>query len=388
MQRTNLYKIYLILYFILAFILKTPSRRPFLEVHELFSIFLPIINISNPFTEISNWIPAPIPYYKKPQYFPYVKVNSRLSMCNESYSKSIPEDATLINCINNAVVFKNGQIMTSYFSWHNLAPFYNTKGSNSIDIRPIEHIDQGIYFFHPFHTCYFHFLIETFPLLYCFGDEIIKNSVILHGKFMKKPFNELFNILNLTIKRTIIVGTPVYVKKLYVSNPSFYDGCNPNALRHFRLQLLKKCNVFDIPSTENVIYNRKRSRFIKNFDEMVDALKSELPSYKFTILPNFRSIYQQVKFWRSARFAMMIHGSTISNILYMRPKAVAFEFARKDCRSTYVMLSHVLGIRLYEIMFQNQTRFYSMFAETSILIPAVRKIMKMLDKENLTEIFE
>lgn len=53
------------------------------------------------------------------------------------------------------------------------------------------------------------------------------------------------------------------------------------------------------------------------------------------------------------------------------------------------MLSHVLGIRLYEIMFQNQTnRLCTMFVETSILIPAVRKIMEILDKENLTEIYE
>lgn len=50
------------------------------------------------------------------------------------------------------------------------------------------------------------------------------------------------------------------------------------------------------------------------------------------------------------------------------------------------MLSHVLGIRLYEIMFRNQTTHYSMEAEPSILIPAVEKIMKMLDKEKLTEI--
>lgn len=58
----------------------------------------------------------------------------------------------------------------------------------------------------------------------------------------------------------------------------------------------------------------------------------------------------------------------------MRPKADAFEFAKKDCRNTYVMLSHVLGIKLYEIMFQNQTnRLCTMFVETSILIPAVEK---------------
>lgn len=310
-------------------------------------------------------------------------------MCNESYNKSVPEDPTLINFIKNAVVFKSGQIMTSGFTWHHLFnyyQYYHFKDSTSIDIRPLEFIEQAIYFFHPFNKCYFHFLIETFPLVFCFGEEIISKSVLLHGRFMKKQFSDLCNLLNISFQRVLYVGTPVYVKKLYISNPHFFDGCNPNALRHFRLQILKKCKIENIPSTANVIYNRKRSRFIRNFDVMVEALKTGLPNYKFVLLPDKKSIAQQAKFWRTARFAMMIHGSTLSNMLFMRPKAVVFEFARRDCRNTYVMLSHVLGIRLYEIMFRNQTTHYSMEAEPSILIPAVEKIMKMLDKENLTEI--
>ena len=307
-------------------------------------------------------------------------------MCNESYNKSIPEDPTVINCITNAVVFKKGQIMTSSFSWHHFWGYYDTKDQNSVILDSLERIDQAIHFFHPFYTCYFHLLIETFPLLLSFGEKILKDSVILHDKLLKKQFNDLVSILEIKFKRTLYVGLPVYVKKLYVANPYFFDGCNPNALRHFRLLLLKKCQIVDVPSTQNLIYNRKRSRFIKNFDELVESLKSELPSYKFVILPDKMNMVKQAKFWRSVRFAMMIHGSTLSNMIFMRPKAVVIEYARKDCRSTYVMLSHVLGIRLYEVLFNNQTRCYSMWAEPKILIPVVKKIMEMLDKEELTEI--
>ena len=42
---------------------------------------------------------------------------------------------------------------------------------------------------------------------------------------------------------------------------------------------------------------------------MVEALKTGLPNYKFVLLPDKKSIVQQAKFWRTARFAMMIHGS-------------------------------------------------------------------------------
>ena len=359
---------------------------PIVYFKDIATLFHPTKKIINPFVEIPNWISAPIPQYKHAQYIPYVKVNELLSMCDENYNKSVPEDPTLINVIYNAVVFKKGQIMTSLFSWHHFHKYYQICDYNSTDIRQIEHIEQAIYFFHPFYTCYFHFLIETFPLFYCFGDKILRNSVILHNRFMKKQFNELCQILNITYKSTLCVGRQVFVKKLYISNPHFFDGCNPNALRHFRFQILKKCDIIDLPSTENLIYNRKRSRFIKNFPEMVDALKRELPTYKFILLPSSNSIFDQAKFWRTVRFAMMIHGSTLSNMLFMRPKAVVFEFARKDCRNSFVMFGHVLGIRLYEIMFRNQTKFYSMYAESSILIPAVRKIMEMLDNENLTEI--
>lgn len=362
-----------------------PFRQtPFFDFHGIITLFRPKKSIIYPIFEIPNWIPAPIPLYNQTKYIPYVKINELVSICDDNYNQSVPDEATLINFINNAVVFKKGQIMTPSFNWHHLYKYYHMKDEKSVDIKQIEHIKQAIYFFHPFHTCYFHFLIETFPLLYSLGDEILRKSVILHNRFMKHQFNELCQILNITFKRSLFVGTPVFVKKLYITTPSFYDGCNPNALRHFRSQILKKLNIFDgIPTTKNLIYNRKNNRFIINFQEMVDALKKELPSYDFTIIPLSKSITDQVKLWRTTRFAMMMHGSTLSNMIFMKPNAIVLEFAKKDCRNTFVMLSRVLGIRLYEIMFRNQTKYFNVYVDLSILIPAVRKIMKILDKGNL-----
>ena len=90
--------------------------------------------------------------------------------------------------------------MTSVFTWHHLFnyyQYYRFKDSASIDIRPLEVIEQAIYFFHPFYTCCFHFLIETFPLVFCFGEDIISKSVLLHGRFMKKQFSDFCNLSNI-----------------------------------------------------------------------------------------------------------------------------------------------------------------------------------------------
>ncbi|KAK8833777.1 hypothetical protein M9Y10_037268 [Tritrichomonas musculus] len=378
---------FILLYVAFALILNLLRyKKPNLKPEKALREFRPKKIITDPLSQIPNWVPAPIPQYKAANYYPYIRINSLVSMCNESFNKSVPEDPTVITCIINAVVFKKGQIITSSFSWHHFWQYYDTKDQDSVNLTSLEIIDQAVYYFHPFHTCYFHLLIETFPLLLSFGKKILKDSVILHGRLLKKQFNELLSLFEVKFIRTLYVGLPVYVKKLYVTNPYFLDGCNPNALRHFRYLILKKCQIIDLPSTKNLIYNRKRSRFIKNFDVLVESLKSELPSYEFIIFPDKMNIVEQAKLWRSVRFAMMIHGSTLTNIIFMRPKTVVVEFARKDCRNSFVMLCRVLGIRIHVVLFNNQTKYFSMWVEPNIIIPAVRKIMEMLDKEKLTEI--
>lgn len=117
----NFHTPFILLYVVFALFLNlSPYKKPNLKPEKALNEFRPKKIITDPLSQIPNWVPAPIPQYKAAKYYPYIKINSLVSMCNESYNKSVPEDPTLITCIINAVVFKKGQIITSSFSWHHL----------------------------------------------------------------------------------------------------------------------------------------------------------------------------------------------------------------------------------------------------------------------------
>ena len=343
---------------------------------EYIPIYHPTKRILNPLEELPYWIPAPIPIYTPAPVYNYVQMNDLVSVHAECLNSSNPEIPTMINMLKNAVVFKTGKIITANFYY---LSFVEDK---DIDTRNFEVIDQAVPFFHDYLTCYYHFLIEQFPLVLCFGQEILRNSVLLHNRFMKKQFNDLLSILNLSFKRSLIVGTPVLVKRLYISNPHPFIEFNANALRHLRYLLITKCNATNLKATQYVYYNRKKNRLILNFAEMQKELEKELPNITF-IQPTFESMSAQIIFWRKTKFVMMIHGSTFSNYLFMHPNTAYLEFCIKACRSAAYKMCKALGVRVYEIMFQNHCLNRSMWADIPVLIPAVKKILKDLEKENL-----
>lgn len=244
--------------------------------------YRPFKVLINPLINLPNWTQAPIPIYKPPPVIPYVKMNDLMDRCQKRYNVEIPETPTMINVIYNAVVFKTGDIMTSnYFYLHEFKP-------KKIDMMSIERFDQAIPFFHEFSKCYFHFIIETFPLLVSYGNNITQNSVLIHGSLLKRQFNDLCSIFNLTFKKTVYVGTPVFVRKLYITNPYDFDRCNPNALRHFRHLIISKLKIENLKATENLLYNRKENRRITNFNELYASIQNEIQYFHYTIQNSFQ----------------------------------------------------------------------------------------------------
>lgn len=145
--------------------IRTPNTD-FMHIKEISPIFNPTTVLYEPLDNLPNWIPAPIPIYTPPPIIPYTKMNDLIELCNERYNASTPEIPTVINTLTNAVVFKTGDILTANFLYLREFP------QNKTDTRQMEVFDQAIPWFHEFSRCYFHFLIETFPLVVSFGPNI------------------------------------------------------------------------------------------------------------------------------------------------------------------------------------------------------------------------
>lgn len=189
-------------------------------------------------------------------------------------------------------------------------------------------------------------------------------------------------ILNLTFKKTLYVGSPVFVKKLFIPMPRPFDVCDINALRHFRYLIIKKCQAEHLKATQNVYYNRKKNRLILNFKELKETLKSNFPNTTF-VEPQQNTLIEQVIFWRKTRFAMAVHGSIAVNIIFMHQSTAYLEFTIRQCRSAYIRLCKSIGIHLYEMKFRNHFYNRSMYADIPDVISAIKLIFKMLESQNL-----
>lgn len=385
----NHFKIFYLIYFIIYctkhLFYQNHSYLLFelITIHNL--ILKPTYVILDPLTELKNWIPAPIPHYTPPQIYPVTKVNDLSPIPDSCINDSNPEPPTVINFLADALVFKNGNIATSTFFYKNVIKIPFTDKLDPIHeftTDKYEIIEQAIPFFHPYLRCYYHFLIEMFPLLLIYDQKTIENSVLLHNSLPKNHFNELISILNLKFKRTLCVGNPVFVKKLFIPIPHPFDHCHINAVRHFRYLIFKKYNAEDLEATQNVYYNRPRNRLILNFDELKKELKNKLPDVKF-ITPTENNIKEQVIFWRKTKFAMAVHGSIAVNTVFMHQNTAYLEFCIRQCRSAYIRLCKSLGIHLFEMKFRNHCPNRSMYADIPEVISTVKLILKMLETQNL-----
>lgn len=349
------------------------------------NFFFPHTTILFPVKEIPGWVPAPIPQYSPPPFHPQIKVTNLSPIPESCFNQTNPEYPALVNLLTNAVVFSNATIVTSNYYIPTFT-YYNDdiqKTPFKVDFHTYKVVDQAITLFHAYLKTYYHFIIETFPLILCFSKEIIENSVILHGRVLKNQFNELCSLLNLNFKGKIFVRKPVYVKKLYVANSNIFIEFNANAVRHFRHLMLEKCNATNLKATQNVYYNRPKNRRILNFNELKAALKNEFSNEEF-IEPHSMSMAEQVVFWRKTRFAMMVHGSIFSNFIFMHPNTAYLEFNILVCRNPAQKLCQSFGIHIYSMLFKRHCLNRSMHADIPDVILAVKRIFKMLETQDLS----
>lgn len=356
------------------------------DISYKITVLKPDFLILNPLDEIKNWIPAPIPQYSPPPFYPVIKVNDLSPISDSCLNDSNPEVRTVFNFFTNALVFKNGKIFTSTFIYKNVVklPFLDKMDPiEAINIQQYEVIEQAIPFFHPYLPCYYHFIIESFPLLLIYNQKTIQNSVLIHNRLPKNHFNELISIFNLKFRRILCVGAPVFVKKLFIPIPHPFDECDINALRHFRYLLFKKTNTENLKATQNVYYNRPKNRLILNFNDLKNAIKKNFPNEQF-IEPSENSLVEQINFWRKTKFAMAAHGSIATNAVFMHQNTAYLEFSIKECRSAYIRLCKSIGIHLYEMKFKNHFLNRSMLADIQDVILIVKSILKMLQSQNFS----
>lgn len=100
-----------------------------------------------------------------------------------------------------------------------------------------------------------------------------------------------------------------------------------------------------------LFYNRKQgmSRYIKNYDMFLRALRLIHPLHKWEIAEHFSNLTAQASYFAQTKIFIAIHGSILSNMLFMHPKTGIIEIQFDQWLISFILLAgytnkiHVIG---------------------------------------------
>ena len=205
-----------------------------------------------------------------------------------------------------------------------LAPGWFELGNTSIKYF----FDEVIQIAHAHARDHFgHFLSDCLIPMLLLPEEVLQNSYVLGASY--PPFiNDGFQTIGIPINHIINADFSewFYAKKIHTfagkrPSLSFYGFSCFN----FNQLMRKKLKLNEIPATKYFLQNRNQGnfRYIGNFDELFSALKKQIPSIRWLILPDKSlEMAQTAKIWATARFVCTTTGSNALKAVFMKPESV------------------------------------------------------------------
>jgi hypothetical protein len=202
----------------------------------------------------------------------------------------------------------------------------------------VQVVNEGIYFFHHFHKCYFHLMAESLPHLLALETTVLANSLILVVAIpIESVFRDMLDIYGVTTYRLYLVRSYIFVRNLHVTSPWVAGRSWFNPTRAMAEFVIQKLNLTVVtPSRKVAIQRREKGRHIRNWFHMCQALGKEFGKFdEFHKAP----IRAQVRLFRNAILMLAVRGSGIVNVIWMLPKTVLVEIQTHHCNPDFAFMA-------------------------------------------------
>jgi hypothetical protein len=308
------------------------------------------------------------PYYSTATLMPANITHLGIDPKCQSWFTGSPSPSTgrlELNSIRNAIVVPSSYIFTPRFVYTPGCPGHPRSeggaGPGVVDMTKVQIVDEGIYFFHIFHGCYFHLMAESLPHLLGLETTVLANSLILViTNPIKSVFRDMLDIYGVTAYRLYLVQSYVFVRNLHVTTPWIAGRAYFNPTRgmvEFVTQKLKLTRVK--PSRKVAIQRKEKGRRIINWVQMCAALDKEFGEFDQF---HTASIRDQVRLFRNSILMLAARGSGIVNTIWMLPKTVLVEIQTRHCNPNFAYIALQSGMLVVET-----TRGY-IFSNSPILV--------------------
>ena len=314
----------------------TIYRHPILHQNDFPPTLLTRFLLRKPVPYLSNFEPV------------YVNGSSKYQL-----SISCLYESPVLLTINNTIVstenvyYINNSIYIADIQCHPRFWHWNSSQHDRLYVQYI-HVDSVIAIGHQHSSDFGHWLLETLPAFVAIPKQIRDKSYLLLPSLPYHAENSLkffgFNISH------VIYGENqyVYANKIYSIYSHYCGTLNQWLLANFRSQVILRLNIDQEKPTLCVLFNRNKgqSRFLSNFDDIIKALSIRFPNETFQKGVFYTSFEQQVFYFNKMKLVFAVHGSVLSNIIFMQDKTIVIELQMEKILPSFFYASILTGKNL------------------------------------------
>nr|WP_294792416.1 glycosyltransferase family 61 protein [uncultured Mucilaginibacter sp.] len=247
---------------------------------------------------------------------------------------------------------------------------------------------------HTWHNNYYHWMCETLLRVWMVAGKTEEMVLLLPAKsalsHFALPSLEPFmfkNVFHIPPGQSVLVRTlcvPQHKPIMAAYIPAALNDLRKILVDHFSAKAELPLNLSD-----RVYVSRRKSRrrTVMNEDDVIEVMKA----YGFDIVYNEEySFTQQVLLYAKVRHLVSIHGAGLTNMMFMPPESVVFEFHKRQTNATdqhsliFWYMADALGHRYYQQMCEPVNTSEDFFeADMVVDISLLKRNMKAIFSDDL-----
>lgn len=177
-----------------------------------------------------------------------------------------------------------------------------------------------------------HWSVEVLPAILALPEMYLRDSIIVFSKINDFMIDDLLHFDIEPWRLWAEMNGRLYAET-YITVRSIWCGdINRRLILNMRDIVVDKFGLDRIKPSRFVLANRKPhlARVVGNFDEFFFATQRMWPYIKFENYTSYFEFESQCKYFNSMNFLWAVHGSLMTNILYMQPNTCVVEVFPKD----------------------------------------------------------
>lgn len=272
--------------------------------------------------------------------------------------------------------------------WSEVANYFHDANNNPDNLLEL---DNQIYLLihHPWYN-YYHWICEAILRLWAVQDRI-DNMVLLLPDFYERSDFIMGSLMPFNIKKIFFIpnGKSLFIKKLCL--PQIKPICDSYliedlvGIRALYLNYIISQTTININLGEKIYLSRKKAKRKKVINE--DEVETIVEKHGFKVVYNEDySFIEQISLYSHAKFLISIHGSGLTNMLFMKSKSSILEIVKTKTntlnRPSFVFWyqAAALGFDYYHQLCEWSDHDDYFFGDFYIDIPSLEKsILEMLE---------